>query len=61
MGWHNLAYITYFFTTLWSLMAVALLSQYDHKAQRIRPRYFVYVFYPLHLLVLGIINYEVFG
>lgn len=61
MGWHNLAYITYSFTTLWSLMAVALLSQYDHKAQRIRPRYFVYVFYPLHLLVLGIINYEVFG
>lgn len=61
MGVRQLDYESCFFTTLWALLAVVLLSRYDHKEQQIRPRYFVYAFYPLHLLVLGLINCVAFG
>lgn len=60
MGWRSIDYRGCLVTTLWALLAVVLLSRYDHQEQRIRPRYLLYGFYPLHLLALGAVNHLLF-
>ena len=36
----------------WSLLAVPLLVLYNGKPGRVRMKYFFYIFYPLHLVIL---------